>query len=321
MIEQVPKDILQKMYRDMVTGRKLDEFFLKLAASGDSDKDVPHRGAGEEAVVVGICANLRKDDYIKVTTRTRHCLTAKGMSIKDVLATKSYRDQRGVGGHCNYYDHEYGIIPYSGTLGEDVMVATGAALAAKLRNTDRVAVAIYGDASGNRPSIHSSMVFASAWKLPIIFVIQNNQYGMGTSVRKSYAIEDLSDRAKGFGFPGKTVDGNDVLEVYEVSKAFIERAREGNGPALIAAETYRLYGHYEGEGQKYRPEGEAEEWSKKDPLPRYTKQLLDMNVLTKSDIEKLDHEIEAEIEESMNFARSLPKWKIEDYHKNCIAEL
>jgi pyruvate dehydrogenase E1 component alpha subunit len=322
MIKNIPKNILLKMYKDMMTARKLDEVFLELSASGDFDRDLPHRGAGEEAIVVGICANLRKDDYIKVTTRTRPFLTAKGLSIRDILATKSFKDARAVGGHCSYYDSEYGIIPYSGTLGEDVMVATGAALAAKLKKTDRVAVAIYGDGTGSRGSIHESMTFAAVWKLPVIFVVQNNQYAMGTAVAKNYAIKDLSDRAKGYGFPGTSVDGNDVIAVYEVSKKYIDRARKGGGPAMIAAETYRLYGHYEGDCQKYRPEGECKKWMKRNPIPRYTKELMKLGILTKSDIEKIESEIKNEIEEAIKATRALPKWRIEDYlSNNLIAEI
>jgi pyruvate dehydrogenase E1 component alpha subunit len=322
VIQNIPKEILLKMYRDMVTGRKLDETFLTLSASGYFEKDLPHRGAGEEAVVAGICANLRKDDYIKVTTRTRPCLTAKGFSVRDVIATKAFKDARGVDGRCSYYDSEYGAVPYSGTLGEDVMVATGAALAAKLKKTDQVAVAIYGDGTGSRGSIHESMTFAAIWKLPVIFVVQNNQYAMGTAVGKNYAIKDLSDRAKAYGFPGASVDGNDVAAVYETSRKFIENARKGGGPALIDAETYRLYGHFEGDGQKYRPEGEIEEWMKRDPIPRYARQLIELGVLAKDDVDRIDKEIDAEIEEAVSAAGALPNWKIEDYLKNnAIAEL
>jgi acetoin:2,6-dichlorophenolindophenol oxidoreductase subunit alpha len=201
------------------------------------------------------------------------------------------------------------------------MVTTGAALAEKLKKTDRVAVAIFGDGTGSRGSIHESMVFAAAWKLPVLFVIQNNQYAMGTSVRKTYAVEDLSCRAKAYGFPGKSVDGNDVVAIYEASSEYIDRARRGDGPALIAAETYRLYGHYEGDPEKYRPEGEAQEWAKRDPIPRYTQELLKGGIATKEDLERIGKEAEKEIEDGISAARALPRWNREDYVKNCIAEL
>jgi acetoin:2,6-dichlorophenolindophenol oxidoreductase subunit alpha len=322
MIKDIPKEILLKMYKDMLTFRRLDEAYLEWSETGVLGKDEPHRGAGEEAVVVGISANLRKDDYFKLTTRMRPCLTAKGLSMRDVIGTKAFKDLRGVGGCCTYYDRENGLVPYSGTLGEDVMVATGAALAAQLTKTDQVAVAIYGDGTGSRGSIHESMTFAAAWKLPIIFVVENNQYAMGTAVGKNYAIKDLSDRAKGYGFPGRSVDGNDVAAVYELAKEYIDRARKGEGPAMIAAETYRVYGHYEGDKQKYRPAGEAEEWIKLDPIPRYTKQLMEAGVLTQGDIAKFESEIKAEIDDAIKAVLALPEWKVEDYlQNNLIAEL
>jgi pyruvate dehydrogenase E1 component alpha subunit len=321
MTEDISNDKLLELYRNLLTARLVGGKLFEMYTAGDSGIYGFHRGDGEEAIPVGICANLRKDDYIKVTTRTRFCLFAKGISLRDVIATECHRDLAKVGGHNIFFDFDYGIIPYSGTLGEDVPITTGAALAEKLKKSDRVAVAIFGDATGNRGSIHESMAVAAVWKLPIVFVIQNNQYGMGTSVRKSYAIKDLSDRAKAYGFSGITIDGNDIVEVYEVSKEYIERARRGGGSGLIVAETYRLFGHYVGDNQRYRPKGEADEWWKNDPLPRYTKRLIDMGLITEDYIDKLDKELKAEINKAAEAALAVPHITQQDYLKNAIAEL
>ena len=288
MIDDIPRERCLKLYRHLVTARFLGDKLLEM-----SENQVPtipwiHQGTGEEAISIGICANLRKDDYLKLTTRTRVCLLAKGLSLRDILATECTRDLPKVGGHYGYFDMDYGLICYSGTLGEDVAVCAGAALAAKLQKTGKVAVAIFGDGTANRGSIHETMAAAAALELPMVFVIENNQYAMGTSIQTSYAIEDLSERARAYGFPGVTVDGNDIAEVYRVSKEYIDRARSGGGPGLIAAETYRLVGHDAADRQDYRPEGEIEEWRKADPLPRFRKALVAAGMLTEQDAAQLD---------------------------------
>jgi pyruvate dehydrogenase E1 component alpha subunit len=320
-IGSIPKERLLELYRNLVTARLMGDKLYEM--SRDRVGTIPwiHQGTGEEAIPIGICANLRQDDYLKVTTRTRVCTFAKGLSLRDVLASECTRDLPAVGGSYCYFDMDYGLVCYSGTLGEDVPVCVGAALAAKLRKTDKVTVAIFGDGTANRGSIHESMVVAAAWKLPIVFVIQNNQYGQGTSMRKSYAISDLADRAKAYGFPGVTVDGNDIVEVYEVSKEYIDRARSGGGPGLIAAETYRLVGHTPGDRQTYRPEGEVEEWRKADPLPRFRKRLMEMGMLTEGDVIRLDEEIGAEVDAAGKAAQQVPFPNMEEYVKTAVAEL
>jgi acetoin:2,6-dichlorophenolindophenol oxidoreductase subunit alpha len=321
VIGDIPKNVLLTLYQNLVTARLLEDKFLALTEAGDFGKDEPHRGTAEEAVPIGICANLRKDDYIKTTTRTRHCLFAKGLSIRDIIASKMFRDLKSVGGHYSYYDYDYGIIPYSGTLGEDVMIATGAALAEKIKKSDKVSVAIYGDGTASRGSIHESMIFAAYLKLPMIFVVQNNQYAMGTSVHKTCLLGDLSERALGYGFPGVSVDGNDIIAVYETAKKYIDRARQGGGPALIVAETYRLFGHYDGDPQAYRPKGEGEEWAKRDPIPRLEKQLIERSLLTPDQIAQVRTKALEEIEQATAAARALPSYTKEHYLQTAVAEL
>ncbi|MDD5082853.1 MAG: thiamine pyrophosphate-dependent dehydrogenase E1 component subunit alpha [Dehalococcoidales bacterium] len=255
------------------------------------------------------------------TSRTRPLMLLKGVPLRDVFASECLRDLSKVKGHNSFYDIENGVAPFTGTIGEDVPIITGIALARKLKGSDAVAVCIQGDGGSSRGAVHESMVVAAAWKLPIIFVIEDNQYALGTPKSKTYAIQDLSDRAKGYGFPGVSVDGNDVVEVYEVSKRYIDRARDGGGPALIAAETYRFHGHNIGDAQPYRPKGEAEEWWKLDPLPRYTKALMDIGVLTRKEADKMERELKTEIDEAAAAALALPWPTKENYIKTAVAEL
>lgn len=321
MIGSIPEEKARTLYRQLVTARFLGDKLLEMAENQVPSIPWIHQGTGEEAIPIGICANLRKDDYLKVTTRTRVCLFAKGISLRDLLATECTRDLAKVGGSQGYFDMEHGLICYSGTLGEDVPVCAGAALAAKLQKTDKVAVAIFGDGTANRGSIHESMVAAAALKLPMVFVIQNNQYAQGTSMQTSYAIKDLADRARAYGFPGVTVDGNDIAEVYEVSKEYIDRARTGGGPGLIHAETYRLVGHDASDRQSYRPEGEIEKWRKADPLPRFRKRLMDAGILTEEDVARMDREIGAEVDAAAEQAQRVPFPIMENYVKTAVAEL
>lgn len=322
MIKDIPKDKLLELYRNLLTSRLVANKLFEIFSTGTSGMVWLHRAEGEEAIVTGICANLRKDDFIKTaTSRTRPLLFQKGVSLRDMFASECCRNLEIVNGHNTFYDNENGVAPFSGTLGEDVPVITGIALGHKLKGTDAVAVCIQGDGGSSRGAVHEAMVVAAAWKLPIVFVTENNQYGMGTAKSKVYAIKDLSDRAKAYGFPGVTIDGNDIIEVYEVSKRYIDRARSGGGPALIVAETYRLHAHYEGDPQIYRPKGEAEEWWKLDPLPRYTKTLMDMGILTRDEAARIEKQAKAEINEAATAALALPFWTREDHLKTAVAEI
>ena len=157
------------------------------------------------------------------------------------------------------------------------------------------------------PRPHEAMAVAAAWQLPIVFVIQNNQYGMGTSVKKAYNIEDLSLRGVGYGFPSEQVDGNDMIAMYQVAKKHIDNVRKGGGPSLIAANTYRFRAHYEGDAERYRPTGEQEEWQKtKDPLPRLQNRLIEMGILTQSDVDRFEKEVSEQIEAAIEAVKKLP---------------
>ncbi|MEE8399998.1 MAG: thiamine pyrophosphate-dependent dehydrogenase E1 component subunit alpha [Desulfobacterales bacterium] len=287
-MELPSKDTMLKLYRDLLTARRAEaELHSRGGISG-------HRMVGEEAISIAICNNLTETDCFHPSFRTQPCIVFKpGFVLADWLAPGTKGSTKNI-----WLAPEGGVLATSGTLGEASLKFVGAAVAASILKTGDVTVFSQGDGASNRAPTHEAMAVASAWKLPIVFVIHNNKYGMGTSVETSYGIEDLSLRGVGYGFPSERVDGNDMLDMYLVAKKHIDRVRAGGGPSLIAADTYRVMPHYGGDldtVDKYRPEGEAKEWMQYDPLPRYQKQLLDLGVLTEGDIDQLEEEIHAEI--------------------------
>ena len=315
---EIEEEKLLDMYRNLVRARYLGEKIYEVYSAGGSNMVGLHRAIGEEAIPVAVCAVLKKDDYYKPSGVRMHpyLFCKEGFTMRDGIASECGRDLPKVGGHITYIAPELGVIGKSGILGEDGPMYVGAALSAKLRQSGQVVVFTCGDGTANRAPIHESMVVAAALNLPIVFMIQDNQYGMGTAKEKVYAIKDLSERAKGYGFPGVTVDGNDVIAVYETVKEYVDKARSGGGPALVVAETYRLYGHYVGDPQIYRPKGEAEEWWKKDPLPRYQKKLLDMGVITEDDVNRINTEARAEVDEAGKAALEVPSITYEEHIKS-----
>jgi len=315
----IAKEKLLEMYRNILIARRVEEKLNEfLSTPGRGGMPWLHRRVGEEAIPIAVCANLRKDDYYHPNFGQVSCNFAKGLPLIDVFAGECSRVYH-TGSIA--FDLNYGLLAWAGALGEDAGFYTGAAITAMLRKTGQISFFIFGDGAASRGPIHECMVFAASWNLPIVFGLQNNQYGMGTAAKKVYKFDDLSDRAKAYGFPGETVDGNDVIATYEVVKKYVDRARSGGGPGLIVFETYRLRAHYEGDPQVYRPKGEAEEWWKKDPLPRYQKRLMEMGMLTENDVSKLDMETRAEVEEAAKAALEVPFPTIEDYKKSVIGEL
>ncbi|MDD4875767.1 MAG: thiamine pyrophosphate-dependent dehydrogenase E1 component subunit alpha [Dehalococcoidales bacterium] len=317
---EIPKEKLLEMYRNLVRARILSEKLYEVFTTEGSMMQGLHRGLGEEAIPVAVCANLKKGDYYKPSGVRMHpyLFLREGFTMRDSIASECGRDLEKVGGHQTYVSPELGIIGKSGVLGEDAPMYVGAALSAMVRKSDQITIYTCGDGTANRAPLHESMVVAAAWKLPIIFMIENNQYGMGTSVKKSYAIEDLSDRAKAYGFPGQSVDGNDVMALYEVIKEYTERTRSGGGPGLIVAETYRVEGHMVSDTQLYRPKGESAEWWKKEPLARYQKSLMDMGIITDKDVTEAEKEARAEADKAGEDALAIPFLEYEDYIKSAL---
>ncbi len=312
-----PKEVLLKLHRDLLTARRAEQRIFEITVSRGGSGG--HRGPGEEVIPIAICNNLTETDCFHPNFRTAFCLFTKPpFELTDSVAMYLGKRYKNI----PWMSPQYGTIGSSGTLGEPAVMYLGLALASSIKKTGDVTVFVQGDGAANRAPTHEAMVVAAAWQLPIIFVIQNNRYGMGTAVEKVYTIEDLSLRGVGYGMPHEWVDGNDMIAMYQVARRHIERCRAGGGPSVIAADTYRLRPHYEGDPQIYRPKGEVEEWQKYDPLPRYTKQLMELGLIDEAYLQKLEEEVAAEIEQAIATVEALPERRsLEDFEKTAIAEL
>ena len=271
---------------------------------------VVHCYIGEEAVAVGICSALNRDDQIISTHRGHgHCL-AKGADLNRMMAELYGRQAgycKGKGGSMHIADFSIGMLGANGIVAGGIPIVTGAGLAAQLEGKGRVAVSFFGDGASNAGPFHESINIAATWKLPMLYVCENNLYSAGTTAAETLALSDVAARAAGYGIPGVVVDGNDVMAVYEAAEAAVNRARAGQGPTLIECKTYRWRGHTERPGQEDpRPQDEIETWRQRDPINRFAANLMDQGVLTEEAWQKMDAEILAAIEDAVKFAEESP---------------
>jgi len=316
-----PNEKLIEMYRKMLEIRHFEEKVYELYGQNLVPGTI-HLYAGQEAVAVGVCANLRKEDYIVSTHRGHgHCI-AKGADLKRVMAEilgKKTGYCRGKGGSMHIADFSIGILGATGVVGAGIPIAVGAGLSIKLRGTDQVVACFFGDGASNQGTFHEGINMAAIWKLPVLFVCENNLYAMGTRQSRVMLIENISERAAAYGIPGVTVDGNDVLAVYEAAKEAVERAKRGEGPTLIECKTYRHKGHSRMDPATYRPKEEVEYWLRKDPIPRFRNRLLEMGILTEEEAKKIEEEVLREIEEAVKFALESPYPEPEEALKDVYA--
>ena len=298
-----------EMLRSMQTIRRFEE-----RASDDYQAGaiygVVHCYIGEEAVAVGVCAALNRDDQIISTHRGHgHCL-AKGADLNRMMAELYGRQTgycKGKGGSMHIADFSIGMLGANGIVAGGIPIVTGAGLAAQLEGKGRVAVSFFGDGASNAGPFHESINIAATWKLPMLYVCENNLYSAGTIAADTLALSDVAARAAGYGIPGVVVDGNDVMAVYEAAEAAVSRARAGQGPTLIECKTYRWRGHTERPGQEDpRPKEEIEEWRQRDPINRYATNLMDQGLLTEEAWQKMDAEILAAIEDAVKFSEASP---------------
>ncbi len=308
---KLEKEKLLEMYEKMVRIRKFEMKVEALHIQGILP-GLKHLYIGEEAVAVGVMSALREDDYIASTHRGHgHCI-AKGSDIKKMMAElygKKTGYCKGKGGSMHISDINLGILGANGIVGANIPIAGGAALSIKLRGTDGVAVSFFGDGGANEGIFHEGINLASAWKLPVIFVCENNQYAISTHQLRVTAISNMGDRASSYGIPKFVVDGMDVLAIHQAAGKAVKWAREGKGPTLIECKTYRFKGHYVGEGSRelsYRSEEELEEWKKRCPIEKFKSELIEKNILTCSLTKKIGDKIDSEIEEAVKFAEESP---------------
>jgi pyruvate dehydrogenase E1 component alpha subunit len=264
---------------------------------------------GQESVGVGVVANLEKEDYINNTIRGRAILLTKGVPLKRFMAEVLGRTNgpcHGIAGEMHFCDVEYGVIGNSGFMGAQIPIMVGMALACKYRNTGQVVVCVFGDGTIDNGYFHESINVASKWKLPILFVVENNRWAQFVPQEATAAQPELWRKAEAYNMPGKRANGRDVLEVYETSKDAIARVRKGDGPILLEYMIDRWTGHYIGDPQKYRDPKDIKEVRKNDPVAMFQNRLLEEKILTPEYIEKLEQSIKAEIEDAVEFAENSP---------------
>jgi pyruvate dehydrogenase E1 component alpha subunit len=297
------------MLRTMQTIRRFEERASDEFQAGHI-YGVVHCYIGQEAVAVGVCAALNREDQIISTHRGHgHCI-AKGADLKRMMAELYGRYTgycKGKGGSMHIADFGIGMLGANGIVAGGIPIVTGAGLAAQLDGTGRVAVSFFGDGASSAGPFHESLNIAALWKLPVIYVCENNSYGVNTPVSAAVSVKDVVERSAAYGVPGVVVDGNDVLAVYEVAAAAVRRARAGGGPTLLECKTYRWRNHTEIKGiPDNRPPDEIAAWKEKDPIARLVTRLKEQQLLTDEDWKKMDAAILQEIEQAVAFAKESP---------------
>jgi pyruvate dehydrogenase E1 component alpha subunit len=319
----ITRDDLIGIYRKMLTIRRFEERAAREYAAGALPGFI-HSYIGQEAVAVGVCENLRLDDRIVSNHRGHgHCI-AKGADVRRMMAEihgKKTGYCKGKGGSMHIADFSVGMLGANGIVCAGLPIAIGAALAAQLEAGDRIAVVFFGDGASNEGEFHESLNLASIWKLPIVFVCENNHYGANTAVDHVLPTSTISERGRAYAIPSKTVDGNDILEVREAACEAVVRARSGAGPSLLEFKTYRWHHHFEGGYfPDLRPPGEIEAWKEKCPIKRFEKKLEEVGILDRQGREAIDCEIMARIEDAVRFAVNSPYPDPEDALKGVYSE-
>jgi pyruvate dehydrogenase E1 component alpha subunit len=301
--------MLLEMYRRMVCIREFELACIDLFLRGQL-KGAATTYNGMEASAVGVCMALREDDLIATTHRGHGHNIAKGANTKRMMAEILGKETgycRGRGGSMHIAAFETGSLGALPVVGSGIPVAVGAALAFKMRGEDRVAVPFTGDGGSNTGNFHEGLNMASVWNLPMVLVVENNQFGVSTRISEVTKIEDLSIRAQSYGIPGVRVDGFDVLAVYEATLAAVERARRGEGPTLLVTESYRFEGHYAGEPQVYRQRAEVQEYLNKDPIPRFAKYLIVEEHAGQAEVDAIDASVKQEMADAIAYAKQSPE--------------
>ena len=301
---------LTALLRKMILIREFDELAIKLRTAGRIYGAV-HPYVGQEAVAVGVCANLTNADRVTSTHRGHgHCI-AKGADVKRMMAELFGRVDgycKVKGGSMHIADFSVGMLGANGIVGGGLPLATGAALAAQLEGKGNVAACFFGDGAVAEGEFHEALNISSVWKLPIVFVCENNQYAANNAVAVQHRITDVAVHAGSYGLPGVTIDGNDVLAVSEAARGAIERARRGEGPTLLECKTYRWYFHAmrNAPPPETRPAAEIAAWKERDPIARLAADLIARRAISESDLGGLQRQVQADLQEAVTFAEASP---------------
>jgi pyruvate dehydrogenase E1 component alpha subunit len=308
MTADADRDLLLTLYRTMATIRGFEERVAREFRTGDVPGFV-HMYIGEEGIAAGVCANLRDDDYITSTHRGHGHAIAKGCDLKAMMAEIYGRETglcKGRGGSMHVADFSRGMIGANAIVGGGIAIATGAALSAQVRGTDQVAVAFFGDGAANQGVLHESLNLAAIWRLPVVYVCENNGFAESTPAAYATSVEDVASRGAAYGIPGVVVDSRDVLDVYEVAREAVEHARRGDGPTLLEAKTSRIRGHFEGDPELYRDDDERQEAEARDPLPRLRDRILAQGASSEADLEAMHAAIAADVDAAVVHAKDSP---------------
>lgn len=300
----VNRDLLARMWLNRAFEEKVSELYASRMITG-----LLHLAIGQEAVAVGACSHLRSDDWVLGGHRSHGHAVAKGADVKRLMAEIAGRATGycgGKGGSMHLVAMDAGFVTATGVVGGQIPLALGAAFAAKERGRQQVAVVFFGDGAGQSGAFHESLNIASLWKLPLVFVCENNGYAEFTPLSAHTLVERLARHAETYGIPGRTLDGNDLFAVREAMADAVAQARDGRGPVFVECLTHRLRGHYEGDPAKYRELSQLAEWKEKDPIARFVRALETRQGLTASEQRDIESEARARIEEAAQFAMSSP---------------
>jgi pyruvate dehydrogenase E1 component alpha subunit len=302
------------LYQRMLTIRRFEERCNYLYMQGRIPSTL-HLYIGQEAVAVGVCANLNDTDYVASTHRPHGHAIAKGVSLRSIMAELFARETgccKGKGGSMHVGDMRVGMFPAIAIVGGGIPVATGAALACKRLGNGGVAVSFFGEGATNEGAFHEAVNMAALWNLPALFVCENNLYAASTPVATAFRKPDVAGRAAAYGLPGEVVDGNDVLAVCEAAGRAISRARAGGGPTLLECKTYRLCGHSRSDPRTYRSKDEEAEWATRDPILRLGERLKAEGLATDESLAQVETEVAAAIDDAVAFADESPSPRAEE---------
>jgi pyruvate dehydrogenase E1 component alpha subunit len=309
------------MYRQMLTIRRFEEavwdVYTRALMPG-----IAHLSIGQEGVAVGACAALQPDDYIMSNHRGHgHCI-AKGSDVNRMMAEILGKDTgycRGKGGTMHIADAEHRNLGATGIVGGGIGLAVGVGLTIQIQGSRLVSLCFFGDGAANQGIFHESMNLAAIWRLPVIFLCENNQYGEYTSAEKVTAGQRVADRARAFEIPAVTIDGMDVLAVCEAVGEAAARARTGGGPTMIEALTYRYGGHHVGDPGKYRESDEINQWKQRDPIANFERRLADSGLLSETDINAIGREVEETVQAAVEFAKASPLPALDQVYEHVFA--
>ena len=303
------KELLMDIYLVMNQIRGFEEKALQFFQE-DKLRGSVHLYIGQEAIAAAVIALLTDQDYITSTHRGHGHGIAKSRDLKRAFAELMGKETgfcKGRGGSMHICDLDKGNLGANAIVGGGLPIAVGGALAQKMRGVNNVTVTFFGDGASNQGTFHESLNLASVWKLPVVFICENNGFGISVPASQSTSVEDVSVRASGYNMPGRTIDGNDVIEILDTFSECLERARAGQGPSLIEAKTYRWKGHWTGDPEVYRTREEVESWVAKCPIKRLKQYLLENKLATENELTLIEQQAEHEVQEAVDFAAASPE--------------